>query len=416
MSRREDGRFGADDLLSFQLISDFDLSPDGRQIIYARQRIDPDADAYVSNLWLISTAGGVPRQLTFGDDADLSPRFSPDGARVAFLSDRGGGPAQLYALRVDGGEAKRLTDLKAGAGPAVWSPDGSSIAFAAAIAPEAPPDGRRLAFYGSSEEGDSREQLWIVDADGGGERRVGSEDAEIASFPLGRSAPPAWSADGSELAVVLATASLSEVALVSADGGGVRKAVCDDRQITQLAAAPRAGLLAFAWSDFRLCGQLGASRWDGSEQARLLNANDEWAKGRAWPEVKLREFRGEREAIESHFGTSDSGYYIDPFDMRGEPFEVRERYHALSPVRCAGAAETPTLLLQGEDDQRCPVGQAEELFAALVRAGKAKVEFVRYPGGTHHLAERGKPSHRVDYNRRIVAWLEAHCAERGGGG
>lgn len=52
----------------------------------------------------------------------------------------------------------------------------------------------------------------------------------------------------------------------------------------------------------------------------------------------------------------------------------------------------------------------EELFAALIRAGKTTVELVRYPGGDHHLAETGKPSHRVDYNQRIVDWLETFCA------
>ncbi|HEU4409671.1 MAG TPA: S9 family peptidase [Polyangiaceae bacterium] len=651
MSQGAGKPFEVDDLLSFKLIADMTLSPDGRLVVYVLQEVDAGADDYSSNLWSISTDGGPPRQLTFGPDSNQSPRFSPDGSRLAFLSNRGGGPPQLYAMRVDGGEAKRLTDLKAGAGPAAWSPDGERIAFSAPVAPEGPPhapkvvtkafyktdgvgfllnspthlfvvpaeggeaeqitrgeasesspawspdgrslafsrtrtgardahrsdlwaadaaggnerqvtnrcaiasmpswspDGRRIAFYGTSEDGDSRQQLWAVRAAGGDERRLSSEDTEVASFPLGKSTPPAWSADGSELALVLATESLSEVALVPAEGGAPRPVVSDERQITQLSAAPGAGRLAFLWSDLRLCAQLGASRWDGSEQVRLLNANRDWAKGRAWPEVELREFPGAAEAknlgllllppgrggrrcpllvdvhggphayvslgfsyhpywyalvsrgwavlalnpvgsgafgkefsdrlrgrwgerdlpeqlaavdalvregvadgdrvaiagksyggymaawavgktkrfraavcsapvtnLESHFGTSDSGYYVDPFDMRGEPFDERERYFQLSPVRCAGAVETPTLLLQGEDDQRCPVGQAEEFFALLVRAGKAPVEFVRYPGGDHHLAEKGRPSHRVDYHRRIVDWLEAHCATRSRGG
>jgi dipeptidyl aminopeptidase/acylaminoacyl peptidase len=113
--------------------------------------------------------------------------------------------------------------------------------------------------------------------------------------------------------------------------------------------------------------------------------------------------------LESHFGTSDSGYYVDPFDLGGEVFETRERYQRLSPIHSAAAARTPTLILQGEDDQRCPIGQAEELFTALMRAGQTVVEFVRYPGGTHRLAETGRPSHRVDYNQRIVEFLERHA-------
>ncbi|WP_211302354.1 alpha/beta hydrolase family protein [Nannocystis exedens] len=116
--------------------------------------------------------------------------------------------------------------------------------------------------------------------------------------------------------------------------------------------------------------------------------------------------------ILSHFGTSDSGYYVTPYAMAGEVWEAREKYHALSPVEYLEHATTPTLILQGEEDQRCPIGQAEEVFATLIRAGKAPVEFVRYPGGDHHLAEQGPPSHRIDYTRRIVEGVERWSACR----
>ncbi|WP_437827381.1 alpha/beta hydrolase family protein [Sorangium sp. So ce1153] len=64
-----------------------------------------------------------------------------------------------------------------------------------------------------------------------------------------------------------------------------------------------------------------------------------------------------------------------------------------------------------EEDHRCPIGQSEKLFAALVRSGKAPVEFIRFPGGDHHLAEHGKPSHRVFYNHRLIEWVERYCAK-----
>ena len=102
-------RFEPDDLLSFKLVSEMILSHDGRWIVYVLEEIDPEADTYSSNLWLISASGGAPRQITFGSDTNESPRFSPDSSQVAFLSDRGGGPAQLHVIRLDGGEARRLT-------------------------------------------------------------------------------------------------------------------------------------------------------------------------------------------------------------------------------------------------------------------------------------------------------------------
>ena len=109
--------------------------------------------------------------------------------------------------------------------------------------------------------------------------------------------------------------------------------------------------------------------------------------------------------MESHSGTSDSGYYVDPYSMDGEVDDAHERYRRLSPLSYADDIRTPTLLLQGEDDQRCPLGQSEELLARLVRRSKAPARMVVYPGGTHLLAGTGTPSHRVDYHRRLSRWL-----------
>lgn len=110
--------------------------------------------------------------------------------------------------------------------------------------------------------------------------------------------------------------------------------------------------------------------------------------------------------IESHFGTSDSGYYVTPFDILGEPFLNRKATRELSPLVHMHKARTPTLLLQGLEDQRCPVGQSEELFATLMRSSDITVEMVLYPGGSHHLLEEGQPCFRVDYITRLVDWVD----------
>ena len=108
----------------------------------------------------------------------------------------------------------------------------------------------------------------------------------------------------------------------------------------------------------------------------------------------------------SHAGTSDSGHYVGPFSMGGELHEVRDRYRALSPITHAHRIRAPVLLLQGLEDQRCPVGQSEELFTAVMRATDAPARLVRFPGGDHHAATTGTPSHRVVYFRELVDWLE----------
>src|SRR5262249_53929640 len=107
-------------------------------------------------------------------------------------------------------------------------------------------------------------------------------------------------------------------------------------------------------------------------------------------------------------GTSDIGVWFGLFEIGGELTGHRETYRRLSPVQYAERVTTPTLILHGEADDRCPIGQGEELFAALVAAGKVPAEMVRYPGQSHLFPGTGRPSHRVDFSRRIVEWVERH--------
>jgi dipeptidyl aminopeptidase/acylaminoacyl peptidase len=110
--------------------------------------------------------------------------------------------------------------------------------------------------------------------------------------------------------------------------------------------------------------------------------------------------------LETHYGTSDSGFYADPYAMCGEPFIDRETSRRLSPMQHVQQTTTPTLLLQGKDDERCPKCQSEELYVTIVRAGSTPVEMILYPGGSHHFWESGRPSHRLDALQRVLGWLE----------
>src|SRR2546430_8460253 len=79
----------------------------------------------------------LPRPLTSGRHRDTAPRWSPDGASLAFLSDREGDCSQQFLLPLSGGEPRQLTSLKYGAGASVWSPSGDRLAFAARVNVEA---------------------------------------------------------------------------------------------------------------------------------------------------------------------------------------------------------------------------------------------------------------------------------------
>ena len=116
--------------------------------------------------------------------------------------------------------------------------------------------------------------------------------------------------------------------------------------------------------------------------------------------------------ILSHMGTSDTGYYVTPFAMGCGPEEDAELYRRLSPVIYCPQVTAATLILQGENDGRCPRGQGEELYTHLVRCAKCEVQLVLYPQSSHAEAESGRPGNRVDYHGRLAQWVDTH-ANRG---
>ena len=111
--------------------------------------------------------------------------------------------------------------------------------------------------------------------------------------------------------------------------------------------------------------------------------------------------------LESFIGTSDIGKWYIQWEMKGEITRKRETYRRLSPINYVENITTPTLILHGEADERCPIGQAEELFMSMIQSGKT-VEFIRYPGSSHLFHSNGLPSHRMDFNRRVVGWIKQY--------
>lgn len=125
-----------EDLYTTKLIEDPRLSPDGKWVAFVRVDIDKESNSYKRNLWLAATDGRSLTQITRGDK-DSSPRWSPDGRELAFLSGRGDKP-QIYLLSVNapGGEPRPLTRHINGVSAFNWSPDGSRMAFLAAMSAE----------------------------------------------------------------------------------------------------------------------------------------------------------------------------------------------------------------------------------------------------------------------------------------
>jgi dipeptidyl aminopeptidase/acylaminoacyl peptidase len=106
-------------------------------------------------------------------------------------------------------------------------------------------------------------------------------------------------------------------------------------------------------------------------------------------------------------GTSDDGHYLTRMELGGDPWQRREALAEMSPITRAHEVRTPTLVLQGANDVRCPIGQAQQWFSTLRRRG-VPTRLVLYPDASHTFILDGRPSHRVDFNERIVDWLEQH--------
>ena len=128
-----------DDLLGVKSVSDPQVSPDGKLVVYVMSELDRSTEKSNSDLYLIPVAGGEPRRLTTSSGADNHPRWSPDGKTIAFNSTRSGS-SQVWLLPLEGGEARPLTKLPIDASEPIWSPTGEHIAFSAKVFPGKTPE------------------------------------------------------------------------------------------------------------------------------------------------------------------------------------------------------------------------------------------------------------------------------------
>jgi dipeptidyl aminopeptidase/acylaminoacyl peptidase len=203
-----------DTFMDMESVSATNISPDGRQIVFAREWIDQMKDQSRTNLWLVDVESGRIRELTRGNWRDSAPVWAPDSKRIAFLSDRDG-TNQVHVVYMDTGEVAQLTHLQRAASGLRWSPDGKQLAFTQTLPDEEPavkielpkrPRGAEWAKgptvvdriswardgTGPVEKGYT--QIFTVDA------IVGGTPRQITDGKFSHSDPD-WSADGSKLFV-----------------------------------------------------------------------------------------------------------------------------------------------------------------------------------------------------------------------
>ena len=220
-----------EDLYELRVPTQLDLSPGGRFVAFCVKSVAPGKDGYRSSLWIAAADGSsAARQLTVGSKNDSTPRWSPDGRTLAFLSDRGAvlqaggggarpgkaeapdeGGTQVWLLPfADGGEARPLTDLPKDTTAISWAPDGGRLCVvsgSSSTEPHKPPDRRpedpplpdtRLIdtlayqFNGAGFIHDRFQHLWVVD--------VSTGNAELLTTGDHHDLDPRWSPDGKRIA------------------------------------------------------------------------------------------------------------------------------------------------------------------------------------------------------------------------
>jgi dipeptidyl aminopeptidase/acylaminoacyl peptidase len=148
--------------LNFRSISDLQFSPDGTRVAFVVMD-PPKGERRARHIWLYEIKSGVVRQLTFSSKDESSPRWSPDGKQLAFLSNRED-QQQIYVMRMDGGEAAALTKGKRSVHSFAWSPDGKQIAYLAPDPKTDPEEKKEKAKDDAHvvDKDDKQPRLWLL--------------------------------------------------------------------------------------------------------------------------------------------------------------------------------------------------------------------------------------------------------------
>ena len=214
-----------EDYYSFEFLTDPHISPDGKLVAYVITKVDRAQNRRSSSIWMVATdASHAPWQFTTSPQSTTSPRWSPDGLSLAFLSNRPTGEigagaaggagvpteqsrAQVYLLSMNGGEARRLTSLKNGVNSFQWSPDGNRLVV---VSRTGPSDYRtenkdrsdvrhyKNTSYKFNDTGwfdDRRAHLWVINVKSGSANQITDGNDWNDSDPQ-------WSPDSTHIAFV----------------------------------------------------------------------------------------------------------------------------------------------------------------------------------------------------------------------
>ncbi|HEX3143324.1 MAG TPA: hypothetical protein VHQ64_05085, partial [Pyrinomonadaceae bacterium] len=247
VAHAQERRFTIDDLLKVRRVGDPQVSPKGDQVAFTITDVDKNANKSLTQIYLVPLSGGEPRQLTNDEHSSTTPRWSPDGEKLAFVSARDG-EDQIWTIDISSGALKKVSTISTGAGDPVWSPDGKWLAFVSDIYPECTDDAcnkkraedvaankvkahvatRLLYRHWKSWKEGMRTHVFVVSSAGGEAKDMTPGDYDAPPFSLGGPTDYAFSPDSRELAVtsnhdkVEATSTNADVWIVPVRGGNAK--------------------------------------------------------------------------------------------------------------------------------------------------------------------------------------------------
>jgi dipeptidyl aminopeptidase/acylaminoacyl peptidase len=412
-------------------------SPDGSQLAVIGGWDPVSGGAKSANLWVVPAAGGDARNLSgdfdrsIGDSAmsdvyagsSTRPIWTPDGASLLTLvSDSGS--THIFRVSLDGGDIQRITGGDRRISAFSLSPDGTKLAYLAGTATD--PGDLFVANSDGSDEQQltelNKEFLTTVTLSEPEEFRVPShsDGAEIQAwvmkpvgFETGKKYPMILQIHGGPHGMY-ANHMMHEFQLMAARGYVVvycnprgsagygeafttytHKAWGEKDMPDVMAAVDH--VVSQGYVDENRLGITGGS-YGGYMTLWMIGHTDRFKAA-----VTQRCVSN----LHSFYGTSDIGFTFGEYEFGGTAWDQREHFMKYSPITYVKEMTTPLLIVHSEQDYRCPIEQAEQVFISLKKLGR-EVEFVRFPDENHNLSRTGKPKHRTERLEFIVGWFDKH--------